>query len=565
MKGTEFFLKKPWLQYYPKDVKSEIAIPDTSLSNAFDESAEKWKNRTAVVFYGRKISFKELKNKVDRLATALFALGVRKGDRVALLLLNSPEHIISFFAVIKIGAVVTPVNPVYVSTEIANQIKNSGAETIICQDILYEGVDKTGISFKNVIITGIAESLPTLKRLFGKSVFKGFYQKSVPIPDIAKKENFFQLQDLLKKYPPNPPQIEQNPQKDLVTISYTGGTTGLPKGVMATHHNILATLTELTSFHSFLQEGNEVCLGNMPYYHIGGQMFGMLLGVLKGITQVVVTTPDLDDIINAIIDYDISFIIGAPSLFEALKDYEKTNRVEWDQLKIIMSGADALHEFTSRDWKECTGTTMHSIYGMTEVGLVSLSPLGKEKEGAVGIPVPNTQIALLDPDENQHVAQGEIGELAITGPQVTIGYWQNETETKKCQVEIDGRIYWRTGDLCRIKEDGYIYIYDRKRDIIKYQGIRIYPREIEEVLKIHPQIKEVGVIGLPDEKNGELVKAMVVLESDSRGNLSEKEIIEYCNGKLPDFMIPRLVEFVGEIPKTDVGKVSRRELREVED
>jgi long-chain acyl-CoA synthetase len=274
----------------------------------------------------------------------------------------------------------------------------------------------------------------------------------------------------------------------------------------------------------------------------------------------------LDDIINSIVNYQATFFGGAPAIFELLKDYDKTSKVEWKKLKMVSVGADALHESTFKGWQRRTGINLHDAYGMTETsGLTHLTPKGGSKVGAVGIPVPNTLSAILDPEKDEFLPMREIGEIVVSGPQVCKGYWENPEATRECEAIIEGVRWWRTGDLGFMTEDGYFHIYDRKRDLMKYKGLRVYAREVEEVLKTHPKIKEVGVVGAKDIKVGENVKAYVVLESDARGKLSEADIMEYCQDKLASYKIPRIIELVGEIPKTDVGKVSRRELREMEE
>jgi len=562
---SSIYKKKPWLKSYPAGVPAEVDVPVRSLNNAFDEATDRWKKKTALIFYGKKISFKELKEKVDSFANALSNLGIKKGDRVALLLLNSPEYVIAFYGVLKVGAAVTPVSPVYVSSEIKHQLEDSGAESVICQDILYESVEKTGLKLKNVILTNISDSLPPMKRFLGKSILRGVYQKmAAPSTEVIEREGFHQFYDLIKKYPPTPPDVEINPKEDIAILPYTSGTTGLPKGVMATHYNLIAGEIQFQTLYNLFEEGKETLVAYMPFYHIAGQLLAVGSGIIRGYTLVVITTPNIDDVLEATSKYGATYFFGAPAMYESLKDYEKTDRVRWKKLKILLSGADALHEITARDWKKRTGVDLHDAYGMTEISMSHASPLGKGKIGSIGIPIPNTMGAILDPDEDVFLPQGEMGELVVSGPQVTKGYWNNQEATDECEAIIDGVRWWRTGDLAKMEEDNYFYIYDRKRDLIKYKGLRVYAREVEEVLKIHPQIKAVGVIGVPDIKVGENVKALVVLESDARGNLSEDDIIEYCKDKLTHYKIPKIVEFVGEIPKTDVGKVSRRELREEE-
>ena len=561
---VSIYEERPWLKHYPPGVSPDIEVPVKSVGELFDGTTEKWKNKTAIIFYGGKISFKELRDKVDRFANALFNLGIKKGDRIAFLLLNSPEYIISFYAAAKIGAVVTAISPVYVSSEIKHQLVDSGAETIICQDILYEGLENTGLKLKNVILTNISESLPKIKKLLGKSILRDVYQKmAAPSPEIIEKEGFYWLQEMIKKYSPAPPKVEINPKEDLVLLPYTGGTTGPPKGVMLTHYNLITNAMQTGVSMPILEEGKEILIAFMPYYHAAGQNMALCYGLFSGYTQVTITTPDLDEILNSIIKYNGSFFMGAPSFFEILKDYEKTDRVKWKKLKILITGADALNDYTAKDWEARTGTRITEGYGMTETTAVThLNPKGKEKYNSIGIPIPGTTAAILDPDKDEFLPLGELGEIAVMGPQLTKGYWGNPQATADCQATIDGKMWWRTGDLGRMEEDGYFHIYDRKRDLIKYKGLRVYAREVEEVLKTHPKIREVAVVGVRDIKVGENVKAVVVLESDSRGKISEGEVREFCKGKLAHYKIPKIIEFVGEIPKTDIGKVSRREVRE---
>ena len=556
--------QKPWVKSYPPGTPHTLAIPSESVGQAFDRAAEKWPNRTAMVFYGKKIKYKTLRDKVDRLATALSRLGVGKGHVVAFLLLNSPEHIIAFYAVLKLGAIVTPISPVYVSSEILHQLRDSGAQTLICQDFLYRNIERAGASFKNVILTNITDSLPRFKRMFGKSVVRQAYQEmAAKREESLKNLRFHLMKELLEQTPPEPPRVAIEPKSDVATLPYTGGTTGTPKGVMITHHNLLAHHHQFYAFYPFIQEGKEVVVAYMPFYHAGGQVLAILQGMLQGYTLVILTTPELDDIIHANVLYGATFFQGTPAIYEVFKDYKKARIVDWHKLKIITSGADTLNESTATDWERKTGTTLHDIYGLTELTCLShMSPRGQCKLGSIGVPLPNIDSAILDPEKDEYVPVGEMGEFAVSGPSVTMGYWKRPEATAECVAEVNGKKWWRTGDLGRMQEDGYFYIYDRKRDLIKYKGLRVYAREVEEVLKTNPKIKEVGVIGVPDVKVGQLVKAFVVLESEARGMISEKDIIAYCAEKIAPYKTPKIVEFVGEIPKTDVGKVSRRELKQ---
>ena len=559
--------QKPWIRAYPEGIPATLDIPSESVGEAFDRATEQWPNRNAMVFYGKKIKFKTLRDKVDRMATALSRMGVSKGDVVAFLLLNSPEHIIAFYAVLKLGAIVTPISPVYVSSEISHQLQDSGAETLICQDFLYQNIERAGASFKNVILTNITDSLPRLKRMFGKSVVRQNYQDmAAKREDSLKDLRFHFMKDLLEETPPEPPRVEIDPYNDVATLPYTGGTTGTPKGVMITHHNLLAHHHQYYAFYPFIEKGKEVVVAYMPFYHAGGQVITVLQGILHGYTLVILTTPELDDIIHANVLYGTTLFQGTPAIYEAFKDYKKARIVDWHKLKIITSGADTLNESTAVDWENKTGTTLHDIYGMTELTCLShMSPRGQNKIGSIGVPLPNMEAAILDPDKDEYVPVGEMGEFAVSGPSVTLGYWNRPEATAECVAVVNNRKWWRTGDLGRMQADGYFYIYDRKRDLIKYKGLRVYAREVEEALKTNPKIKDAGVIGIPDVKVGQMVKAFVVLESEARGQISEKDIIVFCREKMASYKIPKIVEFVGEIPKTDVGKVSRRELKQEEE
>ena len=557
--------ERPWLKFYLKEVPADVDIPEQSVVETFDKATDKWKDKTALIFYGRKISYRELRDQADRFATALGDLGVKKGERVALLLLNSPQFIIAYFGALKAGATLTPISPVYVSPEIKHQIEDSGATTIVCQDILYDHVEKAEVKLDRVILTNIAEYLPRFKKFLGQSVLRAVYQKmSAPPPELFEREGFYQFQDLIKKYPPNPPKIEFNIREDLVTLPYTGGTTGLPKGAMITHYNFVASQYLLQTFGGdVVEEGKEVMLAYLPFYHIYGQAVVMLGGISQGYTLVIFTTPDLDDILNAIESYRATIVYSVPALYEALRDYARTDRVNWKRIKTLVSGADALLEDTARGWEQRTGAKIHEGWGMTETSSVGMgSPYGRPKVGSFGVPLPNTMAAIIDPEGNEFLPVGETGELVVRGPQIMKGYWNRPEETKNTLVEIDGETWLRTSDLASMDEEGYFYYYDRKRDMIKYKGLAVFAREVEEVLASHPQIKETGVIGVPDKDVGEIVKAVVVLETEARGKILEEEIIKYCQEKLAHYKVPKIIEFKGEVPKTDVGKVSRRELRE---
>ena len=563
MEAKASYYEKPWLKFYPAGVPQTIEIPDKSLPQVFDEIAAKYSSKDAIIFYGNKISYGKLKEEVDRFASALHELGIRKGDKIAIYLLNSPQYIIAYFGALKAGATLTPISPVYTSIEVRHQLEDSGAESIVCQDFLYDNVERSGVKLKNVIITDISDYLPMSKKLVGKSVLGRYGKTEALSPKAIEGMGFQPFQKLLKKYPPNPPKVEFNAREDVAALPYTGGTTGLPKGAVLTHRNLLSCQMQCLAFMPTLEQGKEVIPALLPFYHIYGQVVVMLNGLTMGATLVLFTTPDLDEVLDSMDRYKATTFFSVPTAYQFLKDYDKTGRFNWKNLKIITSGADTLHESTVKDWERRTGSKIQEGYGLTECAAVShLNPMGRSKIGSFGVPLPNIIAAVVNHETNEFLPPGEIGEMILHGPNIMKGYWKRPKDTQESLIELDGRIWLKTGDLVKMDGEGYFFFYDRKKDMIKYKGYSVFAREIEEVLHQHPQIKAAGVLGVPDPNVGQLIKAIVVLQPEARGKLSEEEIIKYCTENLAHYKVPKIVEFRGELPKTDVGKVSHRELRE---
>ena len=558
---------RPWIKWYLPGVAPDVTVEEESVVDTFNKTTEEWKDKTAVVFYGRKVSYKELREQVDRFATALQDLGVKKGDKIALLLLNSPQFIIAYMGALKAGATLTAISPVYVSSEIKYQIEDSGARMLVCLDILYDNVEKSGVKLDAVILTSIGEYLPSMKKFLGSTVLRAVYQKmAAPPVEIYQKEGFYRFQDLLKKYPPKPPDIKFNVREDIVTLPYTGGTTGRPKGAKITHYNFAAARQIADGFWGeIVQKGKETVIAYLPFYHIYGQAVVMMGGLTEGYTSILITTPDPDDILGALENYKGTIFYSVPALYEYLKDYEKTDRVNWKKIKVLISGADALLEDTAKGWEKRTNARIHEGWGMTETTSTGMvNPYGRAKIGSFGVPMPGCVAGIVEAEGTKFLPVGQTGELVFKGPNVFPGYWGKPEATKEILMEVDGETWLRTGDLARMDEEGYFYFYDRKKDMIKYKGLQVFAREVEEVIASHPQVREAGVIGVPDPEVGEKVKAIVVLESEARGKVSEEDIMKYCAGKLAGYMVPKIIEFRGEVPKTDIGKVSRRELREEE-
>ena len=371
------------------------------------------------------------------------------------------------------------------------------------------------------------------------------------------------FKNLMREYPPNPVDIKINPQKDLAALPYTGGTTGLPKAAMLTHFNMVALQEQVMALWPFFEEGKEVVIAFLPFFHIYGQVIIMLAGLTQGHTIVLFTTPDIEEILNAVERYQASAFYGVPTLYEYLKEYDKTDRVNWKRLKMIVCGADTLHNSTIEGWEKRTGTKILEGYGMTETTAVSHgSPYHRPKNGSFGVPIPSMKAAIIDIEDDEFKPIGDEGELILHGPNILQGYWKRPESNKETFIDIDGEKWLRTGDLVRMDEEGYFYFFDRKRDLIKHKGYSVFARHVEEVLYKHPQVKAAGVVGVPDPKVGNIIKAYVVLQTEARGKISEEEMMAFCRENLAHYKVPGIVEFRGELPKTDVGKVSRRELRE---
>ena len=550
--------KRPWIKWYAKDQPADVEIPKKSVPEIMDEAVEKWGNTNAVVFYGNKMKHKEIHELSLRFATALHDLGVKKGDRVALLLPNCPQFMIAYFGIIRIGAVASAMSPLYTPREIKYQLNDSGSKNLVCLDLLYENVervwDETGL--EHVIVTSIEEYLPGRGRFFGRAGGKTLSA------EISQRPGNLLFQDLLKKYPPNPPKVEINPEEDLVALPYTGGTTGLPKGAMITHHNVVALQKEMWDFFPDIEDGKEVTVAMLPFYHICGQSVVMLTGAIRGGLGILFARPDLEDIIAAMEQYKATLFYGVPTLYKYFIDLKRARRFNWNKMKYIYCGADTLHDEVKRNWNRFMGKEIREGYGLTETTAVThTNPPGRNKPGSFGVPLPNTHAAVCLPDKIEFLPPGQEGELVVSGPQVMKGYWNRPEANKESFIEAGGKRWFKTGDIVSMDEEGYFHFVERTKDMIKYKGYSVFAHEIEEVLYNHPKIKEAAVIGVPDPDVGERVKAIVVPDKDYRGKLTEEEVTEYCKKNLAHYKVPKIIEFRGEVPKTETFKVDHKKLR----
>ncbi|GAA6747183.1 AMP-binding protein [Thermus brockianus] len=544
---TEVYWERPWLRFYPPTTPKEVPLPVGSVSQQVEEAFLRFGGKTALVYYGRTYRYADLHEAISRFAGGLKGLGLRPGDRVGLYLANSPQFAVAYLGILWAGGVVVPVSPLYTSHELRHQLLDSGARFLVVQDALLENAERAGVELEGKVVVSLWEALPSWQRLL---------VRRLPVP---RGPGVYTFSDLLRANPLPAPEPRQG--EDLAALPYTGGTTGLPKGVRITHHNLLAAHRMIQSFNPF--GPGSTLLAFLPFYHIYGQVVLLLGGLLSGARLLVFSTPDPDWILEAMVRYRATHFFGVPSLYELLRDHPRTHWVDWKRLEVVLSGADTLHEATAEAFFQRTGREVAEGYGMTETSAAShVNPRERVKRGSFGIPLPCVQALVVDPDTLEPVPVGEVGELALAGPNVTQGYWQREEENAKSFFRERGLRFFRTGDLVRMDEEGYFHFYDRAKDMIKYKGRPVFPREIEEALRAHPLVKAAGVIGVPDPKVGAYPKAYVVLEPEARGKVTEEDLLSFLRERLAPYKLPREIEFRGELPKTDVGKVSRRELRE---
>ncbi len=541
------YSERPWLRFYPPGVPAEVAPPEGGVAPRLEATFRAHAGRTALLYYGRAYPYGELGALVRRFAQGLKALGLRPGDRVALFLANSPQFAVAYLGVLWAGGVVVPVSPLYTSHELRHQLLDSGARFLVVQDTLLEKAERAGVGLEGVVVTGLWEGLPLWQRLLAR--------KKRPLPD---RPGVYPFRDLLRGegIPPEPRGGE-----DLAVLPYTGGTTGEPKGVEITHKNLLAAHALFTAFRPY--RPGHTLVAFLPFYHIYGQVVLLFGGLLSGARLLVFSSVDPDWILEAMVRYRATHFYGVPSLYEVLKDHPRTYWVNWKALEVVLSGADTLHGPTAEAFAERSGREIAEGYGMTETTSVShVNPWDRVKRGSFGVPLPGIWALVVDPETLEPVPVGEVGELALSGPNVTRGYWEKPEANAKSFFEREGRRFFRTGDLVRMDEEGYFFFYDRAKDMIKYKGRPVFPREIEEALRAHPLVKAAGVVGVPDPRVGAYPKAYVVLEGEARGRVTEADLLAFLRERLAPYKLPREIEFRGELPKTDVGKVSRRELRE---
>jgi long-chain acyl-CoA synthetase len=536
---------------------------DKTLFGVIEEICEKYPHKPAILYLGEKFSYSELRGLVRRFAGALSELGVRVDDKVMIYIANCPQFLVAYFGIQEIGAVPVPVSPIYTPFELEYMIGDSGADTVICQDTNFRYVKEVSEKkdLRRIIVTNLADLLPWWKRALGRALDK------VPRGVVKKTGGVHFFSDLIRSDPNHLPKVAIRPEEQLASILYTGGTTGFPRGVPSSHAKMLCTLKDYGDLtKDYISEGGEdVLLIAISLFHMMGQESILGWGLGKGISVVLMPFPQVDAILDAIQTHRVTILTGVPALYSMILGNERIESYDLSSLKYCWCGGDVLPSDLFKRWHETLRTPLYQVYGTTETGCITLSPLDRfPVAGSIGRPIPSKQIRVVNPETLEKVPANRVGELLVTSAYgVQRCYWNKPEETSDCFAEIDGKTWNLTNDYVQMDENGNVFYVDRSADIIKYKGYRVSCSEIEAVLQSFKVVKEACVIGLPDAAVGELIKAIVVLKENTRG-VDASELIKWCREKLAPYKIPDYIEFRDMLPKSKVGKLLRREIREEE-
>ncbi|MFX1314765.1 MAG: long-chain fatty acid--CoA ligase [Promethearchaeota archaeon] len=552
MELPDYIKNRYWKEYLPPGMTLEINISDDiSLVDIFEKGAKEYGDNIALDYYGREFTFKEMDNLTRRFASALLNLGLKKGDVVALWLPNCPHFSICYFATLGLGATLTAISPLFVAREMSYQINDSRAKFLIMIDRFFPQYERTKEDFvlEKVILINIE----------GK------------IPDILEDDKIIHFNTLMDQNlePIKDFKVDINPKEDIAVIQYTGGTTGLPKGAMLTHYNIIANIEQMKQISDYMRniylKENFRSLSVLPWYHIYGQTCELAQGPLLGAKAIIMATFDIPKILEVIQKHKPNLMLGVPTMFINLLNYPQSKNIDFSCLKYANVGAGSLPTELFKAWEKKTGFPLGEGYGLSETSptVTNSPPWARKKFGSCGHPVANTLVGIVN-ENLEFLPIGEAGELVVSGPQVMKGYYNRPEENKEVFFEAGGYRWFRTGDYAKLDEEGYIFILDRVKDMIKYKGHSVYPREIEEILYEHPAILECGIVGVPDPIKGEEILAHIILKPEYRGKITEQEIIDWTKENMAAYKYPRIVKFVTSLPKSAVGKVLRRVIREKE-
>lgn len=563
-------MEKPWLEHYDEGVPETIDYPDITVDQFLTQAAVKHPNQTVTIFGARvgpllmdaKLTYQRLNDAVNRFAAGLQQMGVSKGDRVAIMLPSCPQFIIAAYATWRIGGIVVCCNPLYVPREIEHLIKDSGTETFIVMSSLYERVKgiRPAVDLKRVIVTNIKEyfSAP-LRFLFTLSKEK----KEGHRVDISGDADTHWFQDIMRQAPSEYAPVERTPEEVAVLI-YTGGTTGGPKGAQLTHRNLVSNANALNIWAKS-NEAKDVIISVMPFFHVYGLTVGMNTPIANALTIVLIPNPrDLQHVLKAIEKHRATFYPGVPTMVVGMNNFPGVEKYDLTSLRFAVSAAAPLAPEVQRRFEDITGCKMVEAYGLTETSpTATMDPIESPRDNSVGVPIPDTDVKIVDVETGtKEMGVGETGEIIIRGPQVMKGYWNMPEETANAlRVGPDGQPGWLySADIGYMDENGYFHVVDRKKDMIIAGAYNIYPTDVEAVLFEHPKVKEAAVIGVPHERRGETIKAFII--SKEGESATPDEIIAFCRERLAAYKVPTLVEFRTDLPKSLIGKVLRRELRE---
>jgi len=559
---------RPWIRHYEQGIPAQLDIPDRPLTWLLDATASRHPGQTAIIYYGTRLSYAQLSSLANRFAAGLQRLGVKQGDRVAIALPNIPQYPIAFYGALRAGAVVVPTNPLYTEREMQHQLADSDARVIVMLDMFYPVMRavRANTALEHVILTSPADFLPpVLHMLYPLS------QRSAkhPEPHLTDKEiqqdpTLHSMSTMLVSHTKGGIEVFNLPVRasgnDLAVLQYTGGTTGLSKGAMLTHRNLLANAIQTRNWTPQAHEAGEVTLCVAPFFHSYGLTVGMNLSIRAAATMVLLPLFKAKEVVKTIRRYHPTLLPGIPTMYLAIMREAGKHTEQLRSIKYCISGAAPLPAKVRMDFEAMTHGRLVEGYGLSEAAPVThCNPLdGGHRDGSIGLPLPNVDATILDRETGDPVPIGEVGEIVVKGPNIMQGYWKGEEET--AAIFVNG--WMRTGDLGRMDEDGYFYVADRAKDLIIASGFNVYPREVEEVLFHHPAVQETAVVGVPDEYRGETVAAFVVLKPGFEPSEdTRQDILAHCKQELTAYKVPKILEFRESLPKSLVGKVLKRELR----
>lgn len=550
--------EKPWIAHYPDGVPAEIDVNEfRSVVDVFDKSCDEFRHKPAYVNFGTTLTFDQLDQYSAAFCAALKDLGLGKGDRIAIMMPNVLQYPIAVFGALRAGLAVVNTNPLYTARELKHQLTDSGARAIVIMDNFASVLDAIidDVDTEHIIVTRMGDMLGPVKGTLMNLVLR-YIKKMVPRYDLP---NALSFRNLLRENAGASRQSVDLDHDDMAFLQYTGGTTGVSKGAILTHGNMVANMQQASAWLSGqMRLGEEVIITALPLYHVFALTANCLVFIKIGGKNILITNPrDMPGFVKTLSRVKFTAITGVNTLFNGLLHTPGFKNLDFSELRMSLGGGMAVQRSVAEHWKKVTGVTLVEAYGLTETAPAAcINPMDLEDyNGSIGLPISSTECRICDEDGNT-LEVDEVGELCIRGPQVMKGYWNRPEETAEV-LSDDG--WLRTGDMARMDERGYFYIVDRKKDMILVSGFNVYPNEIEDVVATHPKVLEVGAIGVPDEKSGEVVKVVVVRKDDS---LTVKELRDFSRTELTGYKVPRYVEFVDELSKTNVGKILRRELRE---